>query len=1452
MVLHIDIKRLVSPTLRAWVVHARGVFARGWRGVTTIRVAVIGASVVMLLFGGWRFYEGWRSGWVELIAEGESVVVQVLEEVSEEPLGERMGLVDRVVIELPAGEYKLRVEGRGRLSRTFRIAVNRGEMLAHRVSIDEGRLLGGEPGPSVEDEKTKPPMRIPASIATGALELTPGKADLVACTEKTVSRRDGATGKVNWEVVSPQRLATSETGLLLPRRMMLEQTELPRTRFLGIAPDLDGDGTGDLILSLQREAAFVAFSGKTGAMLWKYFADANGQPRSPANESDPAFMVPTDNAIAGEPEPADVNRDGASDLVATIIVSPSIGQQQRMVVAISGRSGAWLWSYLIDETPRTASATAVDRPAVLVQGRETKLVAIVDGSEWIGLDPQTGKRRAGPVDLGLTPAVPVQHADLDGDGEPEILAFGQEPGGKERVLRAVSIKSGRELWAQSFDVPSDQLLKGDSSRGLPALLDVDGDGRPEILGRDAGPPSRRLPGDRGVRLIEGANGATRWRVALCPATEAVNDRVQAVLGAPDLDQDGIHEIVIVSACEVRNATTIYVDAISGKGGRRIWSWSVATDDREMAIGRPVWWGRGPDGWPLLALPLGGVAPVETIRLPMGAPLAEPIVHLLEASTGRERHRVIGLADPGFADLDGDGLVDLWGEVDGEVRAFRSEGAEAWRVLGRFDRAGWQRQELPAFWQQLGTPLSLGLDQEAVEAIGGKGVDFDGDGVGDVVTGELQAPGQARTERAGGHTAVARSGRDGRVIWKTQIDPRGRWFNPTSGERYELHAVPLPAGDLDGDGTADVIVNKAMGPNRLATSRGATIEVELLSGRTGARIWSGGLLPASSIGSIGVGVDWTDACVVEPNGRPDVIVGQGAPFGRCCLTRVSGRDGRVLWEFDLPDRQNGFAEFPHFFGDLDGDGVTDALVLIPGSYKITRVEHQAVALSLRDGKRLWSETLALGVSELGKVRVGDVDGDGRQEVVVLDNASDSMTPLPRVRVLDGRDGKARWTRTLKSGRFLVQQPHDLALASFDGDTKQSVCVSLSDLHEAREVIILDSSGKERARRGLGETVLQRGVSQLKDAFAQMNRQTARTTVGDFDGDGRDELLMYAGDKLQVWDRDLKDVWFWPTRFRTLEQVIPAASGRPGTVVVPPGVFLNGATGQPRSMGQAPLLGSSAQAMPRVLDAGDAERAPLLITSGAGATVCREAVATRPDGSVAPPRGKKVLRGLYRDDPRWARPLPWTKWMVGALGPSGALGSGCLALANVFVPLAMLRLVTRRRRAFKMWALMVLPVAAAVPLVVYQAVLPWLSTGEGWFLSTETRVFLTGTVAGIPVVYFVVVLGGNLVRRRWKRVLAFVGVSVLATLVAAVGWVGIDRRSMAVNVEHYDWEGWERVGLVGAYAAALLWGVSSADFGDVWVGSEEGSGGGVSGSRSENKSKIKIGIRIRIKMGAARWG
>ena len=133
--------------------------------------AAVGALVLLTVVLGWRFYAKWRSGRVELTTDGDAVIVRVLEETGTRAVGEPLGLVDRAVIELPEGDYQLRVEGKGRLSRTFRFAVNRGELQSYSISIDEGRLLGGEPAGEEDGGTEHKAMPVPWPAVARALVL---------------------------------------------------------------------------------------------------------------------------------------------------------------------------------------------------------------------------------------------------------------------------------------------------------------------------------------------------------------------------------------------------------------------------------------------------------------------------------------------------------------------------------------------------------------------------------------------------------------------------------------------------------------------------------------------------------------------------------------------------------------------------------------------------------------------------------------------------------------------------------------------------------------------------------------------------------------------------------------------------------------------------------------------------------------------------------------------------------------------------------------------------------------------------------------------------------------------------------------------------------------------------------------------------------------------------------
>ena len=160
--------------------------------------------------------------------------------------------------------------------------------------------------------------------------------------------------------------------------------------FVAPAPDFDGDDMGDILLNLRRDGVFVAFSGKTGKVLWRY-PEGRGESR---NGPLPRLLrtFTAKKLIVGEPVMTDVDRDGTPDLIATIILGESSDKQNRVVAGLSGRSGKEIWMHGIDEELIHVSAAYLDRPAVLVQGRDSRLVGYVDGSEVdIGIHPESGR-----------------------------------------------------------------------------------------------------------------------------------------------------------------------------------------------------------------------------------------------------------------------------------------------------------------------------------------------------------------------------------------------------------------------------------------------------------------------------------------------------------------------------------------------------------------------------------------------------------------------------------------------------------------------------------------------------------------------------------------------------------------------------------------------------------------------------------------------------------------------------------------------------------------------------------------------------------------------------------------------------------------------------------------------------------------------------------------------------
>ena len=719
-------------------------------------------------------------------------------------------------------------------------------------------MLGGDPVPTGSFQH-RPPPHLPISATTVAIELTAGKADLIDWSDTSLIRRDGVTGHPVWDAFRPPKpFAPGRDPLEWIKKASVDHL---RMNILETAPDLDGDGTGDLVCAIGNNPAILAVSGADGSMLWSHVAELDGPGgAAPLSPTSPATRA---GRVLGVFAVADVDHDGTPDLVVTLVIDesrrtsrddPNKKPSSHLLRLVALSAGASSPPFRGDRAAGSGLTRSIGRSPIIrtyrgtalphsVRGRRSEMVVIVNDAQWVGLAAATGWPRAGPIDLGFEPVRPVQHADLDGDGEPEILVVGPGTVRNAQTLAAFSSTTGQQWVAairDAYSAADDFSLPPD----WPLMFDLDGDGRAEIVVPESGtmPPSR---GFRGVRMLDGRSGRDRWTQPLSLQDKG-GARLAHFVQAPDLNGDGVHDLIVVSQYERRLVASslrsnmsepawIYVDALSGKDGHPLWWWRVDFPKwRLTRIWTPRWWGRGPDGWPLLAFGLGGRLRGSVDMDVSAFRLNPPTVHVLESSTGREVHTVAGLTNPRSADFDGDGLVDLWGEVEGELRAFRGEPPEAWRALGGFAAAA-------------ANPASA---DETVQPA----ADFDGDGIADTLSSLLQAPGNLFTNPdSGSRTLVARSGRDGGVLWKSQADRRKGWYEADRGEFYEPETFPLPHGDFDGDGTADVVVQR-IDPNYIQSSR-AQQPCPSSSSRVGPAGISGRRAVASGLRGIRVPANW---------------------------------------------------------------------------------------------------------------------------------------------------------------------------------------------------------------------------------------------------------------------------------------------------------------------------------------------------------------------------------------------------------------------------------------------------------------------------------------------------------------------------------------------------------------------------------------------------------------------
>ena len=317
----------------------------------------------------------------------------------------------------------------------------------------------------------------------------------------------------------------------------------------------------------------------------------------------------------------------------------------------------------------------------------------------------------------------------------------------------------------------------------------------------------------------------------------------------------------------------------------------------------------------------------------------------------------------------------------------------------------------------------------------------------------------------GSLDLVSANRDSHTLTVFFQEEGGRFAEPLILGDSSVTNVPrsVALGDVDGDGRLD-LVSANSGSHNLA------VFLQQEDGGFAEPLSLGDSFVTAGAASVAIGD-------LDRDGRLDVVSANS--LSHTLAVFLQGEDGGFAEPISMGDSFVTSYPISVALGDLDRDGSLDVVSANDGSNTLT--------IFLQEEGGSFAEPLSLGDSSVTErpfsVALGDVDGDGRLDLVSANAGSETLTVL-----LQEEGGGFAAPISLGSSS-VTGFPYSVALGDMDGDARLDL-VSANNASDTLTVFLQEEGGDFADPLSLGDS----SVTDHPESVA----------LGDMDGDGRLDL------------------------------------------------------------------------------------------------------------------------------------------------------------------------------------------------------------------------------------------------------------------------------------------------------------------------------------------------------------